>query len=803
MKNKILSLLTTGLFGVTSVLAQDARVQVIHNSADAAAATVDVYVNGALTLDDFAFRTASPFVDVPAGATAVAIAPANSTNVSQAIATFNYNLTANTKYVIVASGIVSPTGYSPATPFNLHVSAVGQESANMMGNTDLLIFHGSTDAPSVSVWETGVNPTPAQLFNNFSYNNFVGYVELATDDYVIEVRDNAGTTTVKSYSAPLATLSLQGAAGVVLASGFLNPANNSNGAAFGLWVALPSGGDLIALPELTSQVQVIHNSADAAAAQVDVYVNGSLALNNFAFRTASPFVTIPAGTATKVAIAGPNSSDVSEAIATFDYSLEADAKYIIIANGIVSGSGYSPATPFDLYVMDMGQDAAQLPTNTDLLIFHGSTDAPTVSVWEAGVNPTPAQLFNNFSYSDFVGYVELPTDNYVIEVRDNAGTTTVKSYDAPLAALNLQGDAGVVLASGFLNPTNNSNGAAFGLWFAQPAGGALIQLPESKAQVQIIHNSADLAASTVDVYLDGVLTGDNFEFRTATQFLEVPAGVEIEVAIAPSNSTSVSQAIATFPYTLASGGKYICIANGIVSTTGYSPATPFDIYVYDMARTSSTNSSNTDVLVFHGSTDAPTVSVWESGVNNPDAQLFNNFQYTDFEGYLELPTDDYTLQVRDNSGTTTVAAYSAPLASLNLDGEAIVVLASGFYNPDNNSSGPAFGLWAALATGGDLVELPPAIITVVEENSSINGLNIYPNPAQNVLNINFSTEEATDVTVNIINANGMLVQTTSMDNANAGNRIITISTEELAAGIYNMSLVTSSGTETRNFVVVK
>ena len=797
MKNKFLSLVTTGLFGITSVFAQNARVQVIHNSADAAAATVDVYVNGNITLNDFAFRNASPFLPVPAGATAVAIAPANSTSVGDAIATFNYNLTANTKYVIVANGIVSPTGYSPATPFNLYVSAIGQETANMMGNTDVMVFHGSTDAPTVSVWETSV---PAgQLFNNFTYGDFEGYLELPTSDYVIEVRDNAGTTTVKSYDAPLATLGLQGAAAVVVASGFLNPANNSNGAAFGLWVALPSGGNLIPLPESTAEIQVIHNSADAAAAIVDVYLGSDLVIDNFAFRTASSFVEVPAGVEIEVSIAPANSTSVGDAIATFPYSLTSGEKYIIVANGIVSPTGYSPATPFDLYVYPMGQDAAASSGNTDVLVFHGATDAPTVSVWETGVGA--GELFNNFVYADFEGYLELPTADYVIEVRDNAGTTTVKSYDATLATLGLQNAAAVVLASGFLNPANNSNGAAFGLWVALPSGGALVELPESKAQIQVIHNSADAAAATVDVYLGSDLVLNNFAFRTASSFLEVPAGVEIEVSIAPANSTSVGDAIATFPYSLTSGEKYIIVANGIVSPTGYSPATPFDLYVYPMGQDEAIVSTNTDVLVFHGSTDAPTVSVWET--SGTPAELFNDFSYGDFEGYLQLPTADYIVEVRDNAGTTPVAAYQAPLATLNLDGQALVVLASGFFNPANNSGGEAFGLWAALTTGGDLVELPSASLTGVEENASIIGLNIYPNPAQSVLNINFSTEETSDVTVNVINVNGSLVQSTSLNNVNAGNRVMTISTEDLAAGIYNLNVVTSAGIETRNFVVVK
>ena len=45
-----------------------ARLQVIHNAADPAAATVDIYVNNTLFIDDFNFRTATPFVDVPIAA---------------------------------------------------------------------------------------------------------------------------------------------------------------------------------------------------------------------------------------------------------------------------------------------------------------------------------------------------------------------------------------------------------------------------------------------------------------------------------------------------------------------------------------------------------------------------------------------------------------------------------------------------------------------------------------------------------------------------------------------------------------
>ncbi|MFN3939117.1 MAG: hypothetical protein ACK4IY_00935, partial [Chitinophagales bacterium] len=61
-----IALLITMIFAFTSVFAQTARVQVIHNSADPAANRVDVYLNGSLLLNNFKFRTATPFIDAPA-----------------------------------------------------------------------------------------------------------------------------------------------------------------------------------------------------------------------------------------------------------------------------------------------------------------------------------------------------------------------------------------------------------------------------------------------------------------------------------------------------------------------------------------------------------------------------------------------------------------------------------------------------------------------------------------------------------------------------------------------------------------
>lgn len=499
-----------------AIQAQTARVQVIHNCADAAAASVDVWLNDTLLLDDFAFRTASPFVNAPAGTPFdLTICGPNSTDTTQEVVRFSgVTLTANETYVITANGIVSPTGYSPAQPFDLDIYPMGQETGTNANNTDVLVLHGSTDAPTVDVTAVGVGT----LVDDLAYGSYAAnYLSVPTANYNIQIRNSAGTDVVAEFSAPLQTLNLGGAALTVVASGFLNPASNSNGPAFGLWVALPAGGNLLQLPSVpvsTTRAQIIHNCADAAAATVDVWLNNTLLIDNFAFRTATPFVDAPAGTPFDITICGPNSTDTTQEVIRFSgLSLMNNTKYIIAANGIVSPTGYSPAQPFTLDIFALAQETGANPANTDLVVLHGSTDAPTVDVEEAFVGAT---LVNDIAYGDYTAsYLSLPTADYAISITDATGNTVVASYGAPLQTLGLQGASLAVVASGFLNPANNSNGPAFGLWVALPAGGNMIPLP---VVTSVVENTANAA---ITLFPNPATTEMNVNIDAATPIANV------------------------------------------------------------------------------------------------------------------------------------------------------------------------------------------------------------------------------------------------------------------------------------------
>ncbi|MFN9114776.1 MAG: DUF4397 domain-containing protein, partial [Bacteroidota bacterium] len=335
----------------------------------------------------------------------------------------------------------------------------------------------------------------------------------------------------------------------------------------------------------------------------------------------------------------------------------------------------------------------------------------------------------------------------------------VASYQAPLQTLGLTTGAITVVASGFLDPSQNSNGPSFGLWVATHMGGNLIPLPlippPPTARVQVIHNSADAAAALVDVYLNGDLLIDDFAFRTASPFIDAPAGTPIQIDIAPSTSASVAESIFNVAPTLTEGETYVIVANGIVSPSGYTPSQPFGLSVFAQGRETASNPANTDILVNHGSTDAPTVDVVETSV--PAGTIVDNLSYSNFNAaYLELGTADYTIDVRDETGTVVVKTYVAPLATLSLQGQALTVVASGFLDPIQNSDGPAFGLWVALPTGGNLIPLPE--VSLSNNDFDASAITIYPNPVSDnlMINIPFAVDS---IKGNVIDVSGRIVNT--------------------------------------------
>jgi hypothetical protein len=425
-----------------------------------------------------------------------------------------------------------------------------------------------------------------------------------------------------------------------------------------------------------------------------------------------------------------------------------------------------------------------------------------------------ATIVDDASYGDITDYIRVPADRYILDITPgNDNNTVVASFEANLSGLG--GGAAVVFASGFLNPSTNQNGEAFGL-FAALSDGNVVPFPalEPFARLQVIHNAADPGASEVDVYINGNLGLDNFAFRTATPYIDVPAGVPVNIGVAPGNSTSVDDVIKNFEVQFASGGTYVALANGLIDPSGFSPNPDgrdisFTLFAKDDAREQSKNRNKVDLFVVHGSTDAPAVNIFGLGI------YLKQVAYGDISNYLSLYAwRNWIVITTPHPNFSVVGVWVADLRGLG--GNSAVVFASGFLSPSDNQNGEAFGLFVALADG-NVVELPQlygneaqrTINKVMNENEDITTVTDYgleqnyPNPFNPSTVIKFSIPQNEFITLKVYDVLGNEVADLVNEQRVAGNYEVKFDASNLASGIYVYTLKAGNFIQTRKLMLMK
>lgn len=532
----------------------------------------------------------------------------------------------------------------------------------------------------------------------------------------------------------------------------------------------------------TASVMAIHNSADPALDSVDMYLldgtTATLLEDNFAFRTSTGFVTAPAEKDIRIVFTPKNGTSIADSVIGFGFNLQNNGKYVLIAQGHFQ-SGFNPQKPFGLNVIANAENTVAGNGNK-IAVYHGSTDAPSVDInaflKQDFLNQSP--LAAAASYGAITPYAQVPNEDYLINVSLPGEDEALLTYAAPLKTLGANGVPVIAFASGFLDPTQNLNGKPFGLFAALPDG-SVIELPlQSTARLQLIHNSPDAAASSVDVYTDvsgtiQLLKGD-FAYRTATPYLTVPANKDINVWIAPGNSNSYTDAVFETTIRLWGGTDALGVAMGVIDTSKFEngPDVGFDL-IGIPAMSLALKSGETTLTILHGCTDAPAVDVRAGTATG--ALLAQNIQFGDFTAPVSIPATDAVVNVLPAGTSSVLKAYDAPLSAFK--DSSIVVLASGFVTPSlpqGKDNGPAFGL-LVITSSGRVIALSEKQQVSIEEIVGQN-MTLFPNPA-GAGEVKFNT--TTPVQFEIYDSKGVLIV---RDNA------VSFDSNILAAGIYNILL---------------
>jgi len=474
--------------------AQSAYVQLIHTVADVVGVglpafpivldSIDIYIsiNGGSTwtraVDNFKFRQATEFIALPANSSLLraGIAPGNSTGPDEILLP-PYTippLAPDTYYVAAVAGTINFSSSQLDADVDIYYFSPARNATTGPGanDVDLLLFHGSPDAGPVSYYWAYDRTQHAYVRDgHLSYRGYsTGYRTLPFDNIlVLGDSANANIILAQGFYYPDRSNAFWGgqSAGVIFVSGRVNTSDPAK--QLGVHIALPNGTVQPLSPQDVRRLQIVHNAADPALAQVDIHPGtfpnpDRIQLD---FRQATP-ATFFAGTGALPVIFSARGNTTAP-LATVNLTLPpAGSNAAVFAQGVTNPSNFAPnpdniSTAFGLKAFT-GVKGVESAGNFAAMAFHGVTDAPTVDVEIVGVGTV-----SNLSYGSSSAAPVTFASGVARRVNVNVGSSTVASFNLSQTQARDQVGA-IIFASGFLNRANNQNGPAFGLYIVYPTG---------------------------------------------------------------------------------------------------------------------------------------------------------------------------------------------------------------------------------------------------------------------------------------------------------------------------------------------
>jgi hypothetical protein len=470
--------------------AQNAYVQLIHTVADVVGVnspvildSIDVYISDdggstwTLAVPDFKFRQATPFIALPANNNQLraGIAPGDATGPGD-ILPMQYPippLAPNTYYVAAIAGTIDFSTSQVDVDIYYFSPARNATTGSGADDVDLLLFHGSPDAGPVSYYWAYDNRTQHAYVRDgyLSYRGYsTGYTTLPSEKTLV-LGDSADANIIlaQGFQCPDRTDPFWGgqSAGVIFVSGYVNTPDPDK--QLGVHIALPDGTVEPLFPLDVARLQIVHNAADPALAQVDIHIGtfpnpDRIQLD---FRQARPAEFVPGEVTVPIIFSARGNTTTP--LATVNLTLPpAGSNAVVFAQGVVNPSNFAAnpdniSTAFGLKDFT-GVKGVEAAGNFAAMAFHGVTDAPTVDVEIVGVGTV-----SNLSYGSSSAAPVTFASGVARRININVGSSTVASFN--LSQTQARDQVGsIIFASGFLNPANNQNGPAFGLYIVYPTG---------------------------------------------------------------------------------------------------------------------------------------------------------------------------------------------------------------------------------------------------------------------------------------------------------------------------------------------
>lgn len=413
------------------------------------------------------------------------------------------------------------------------------------------------------------------------------------------------------------------AASIALAGCFSSSSSSSRTS-----VGLP-----VAPGQPSAEIRTLHASADAP--NVDIYVEGALAVSNLAFGEATSFVQVPAQALQIDIRAAGSAADSAPAFST-TVAPAADASYTLVAYGLLGGE---EDLAFDLLTIADDRDLAA-DGFFRLFVLHAALQAGAVDVYLDGGDSDELgePVITGFEPRDDTGnYLELTAGSYRVRLTPSGENTVV--YDSGLIGFESR-------TSYFVAALDRPSGLSPVSLVALLNDPAFVTLEDQRALVRALHLSPD--APTVDVLVGGEPFGVTLSFGDFSDYLTVLAG-NYTLGVAAENTTT---AVAELSVDVEAGKAYSVLATGLLGGSGNQA---FALRPLEDARIPA---EGDDVLVrvIHAAPDAPEVDVLANGAILGG---LSEVPYFTASGYLTVPAGTYDLEVRPAGGMAGSAVITA------------------------------------------------------------------------------------------------------------------------------------------------
>lgn len=556
-----------------------------------------------------------------------------------------------------------------------------------------------------------------------------------------------------------------------------------------------------------SLITFLNNSPDPQLRTADLYVTQAgttTKIEDIAFQAADNLnsVAIFGDIEVTFAVAPGSSINAGEAIIDYTFTPGADKGYMAMVNGLKSTTGYV-ANPngknIGLSIMAFEvQASVSDPNKTGVYFVHGATDLETGDLYIRGASKATIAGFgyNDKSATPTVVDRKATTIDFT---KSGDKTKLLASFGVDFSSLASAVVVSVI--SAFRTPEDNAGSTDTLALLSVLEDGRVVKSPliagPQTSRVQIIHNAPDPTLQVVDIYVNGVKTLDNFNFRKASPFQTLPSNTPVVIGFAPFSSTAYKDTIKTVTLDpLRPGRNYHLIATGVADTSKFMhnpDGRPFGltVSVLEGALETSSQAGKTAVRVGHYSPDSPQITV-----KNATVTLGANLGYGDASPEYAFVTPAIDTAWIYDTENKKVRGYVCDFRGSN---KAVLLLASGFAKPDSNQNGLPFKLIIIDAGGGvnaNLAEVEPGTVSVDEENDQTSTWSIGPNPTRDLVTITVPQTPGTasgDCFVELISTSGNIVYTGTMTE-NGTSMSATISVSPLSNGTYQLRVISASGT---------